>query len=110
MVFFLLLSCTDYVSVGPRFSNAVLQTLLVLLRNLPPKDHRLLVIGTTSAKREMDMMDLCSTFQSMVEVPAIHHKHQVVKVVSEIVSCSMWLLCGWRGFVDTVSVVHFLIY
>ena len=78
----------------------MLQTLLVLLRNLPPKDHRLLVIGTTSAKREMDMMDLCGTFQSMVEVPAIHHKHQVVKVVSEIVSYFVRVL-GWCEYLHT---------
>ena len=26
----------DYVSIGPRFSNQVLQALLVLLRKLPP--------------------------------------------------------------------------
>jgi vesicle-fusing ATPase len=37
----------DYVSIGPRFSNTVLQTLLVLLKKLPPDEgRRLLVIGT----------------------------------------------------------------
>lgn len=102
-VFFLSFATTDYVSIGPRFSNAVLQTLLVLLRNLPPNDHCLLVIGTTSAKQEMDMMGLCGTFQSVVEVPPIRHKQQVLKVVSEIVSCSMWCLSRRRG-VWTVSV------
>lgn len=85
---FLPFAPTDYVSIGPRFSNAVLQTLLVLLRNLPPNDHCLMVIGTTSAKQEMDMMGLTGTFQSVVEVPSIRHKQHVLKVVSEIVSCS----------------------
>lgn len=28
--------CTDYVAIGPRFSNLVLQALLVLLRKIPP--------------------------------------------------------------------------
>ena len=27
---------TDYVAIGPRFSNLVLQALLVLLRKIPP--------------------------------------------------------------------------
>lgn len=30
------LLCLDYVSIGPRFSNIVLQALLVLLRKQPP--------------------------------------------------------------------------
>lgn len=106
-VFFLSFATTDYVSIGPRFSNAVLQTLLVLLRNLPPNDHCLLVIGTSSAKHEMDMMGLCGTFQSVVEVPPIRHKQQVLKVVSEIVSCFMWCLSRRRG-VWTVSVVFMM--
>ena len=38
----------DYVAIGPRFSNAVLQTLLVLLKKAPPPGRRLFVIGTTS--------------------------------------------------------------
>lgn len=42
------------------------------------------MIGTTSAKHEMDTMGLCGTFQSVVEVPPIRHKQQVLKVVSEI--------------------------
>ena len=28
--------CIDYVAIGPRFSNLVLQALLVLLRKIPP--------------------------------------------------------------------------
>ena len=28
--------CTDYVAIGPRFSNSVLQAILVLLRKIPP--------------------------------------------------------------------------
>jgi vesicle-fusing ATPase len=40
----------DYTDIGPRFSNLVLQTLLVLLNEVPPNGHRLLVIVTTSCK------------------------------------------------------------
>ncbi len=35
----------EFVPIGPRFSNQVLQTLLVLLKKSPPPGHRLLVIG-----------------------------------------------------------------
>ena len=38
----------EYVAIGPRFSNAVLQTLLVLLKKQPPANRKLCVVGTTS--------------------------------------------------------------
>lgn len=38
----------DYVPIGPRFSNVVLQALRVLLRKQPPKGRKLLVLCTTS--------------------------------------------------------------
>jgi vesicle-fusing ATPase len=39
----------EYVAIGPRFSNLVLQVLLVLVKKQPPAGRRLLVIGTTSS-------------------------------------------------------------
>ncbi|CAB1337973.1 unnamed protein product [Coregonus sp. 'balchen'] len=56
----------DYVPIGPRFSNLVLQALLVLLKKPPPKGRKLLIIGTTSRKdvlQEMEMLDAFSSFQ-----------------------------------------------
>ena len=38
----------EYVAIGPRFSNLVLQTLLVLLKRQPPPGRKLFVAGTTS--------------------------------------------------------------
>ena len=40
----------DYTSVGPRFSNVVLQALLVLLKKEPPKGRKLLVLATSSRR------------------------------------------------------------
>ncbi|KAK3520071.1 hypothetical protein QTP70_011990 [Hemibagrus guttatus] len=54
----------DYVPIGPRFSNLVLQALLVLLKKAPPHGRKLLIIGTTSRKdvlQEMEMLDAFST-------------------------------------------------
>ncbi|KAI2666197.1 Vesicle-fusing ATPase [Labeo rohita] len=54
----------DYVPIGPRFSNLVLQALLVLLKKTPPHGRKLLIIGTTSRKdvlQEMEMLDAFST-------------------------------------------------
>ena len=38
----------EYVAIGPRFSNIVLQALLVLVKRQPPPGRRILVIATSS--------------------------------------------------------------
>ena len=39
----------EFIEIGPRFSNLILQALLVSLKKIPPKqDHRILIIGTTN--------------------------------------------------------------
>eukprot|EP00285_Hemiselmis_virescens_P016995 CAMPEP_0173380742 /NCGR_PEP_ID=MMETSP1356-20130122/3373_1 /TAXON_ID=77927 ORGANISM="Hemiselmis virescens, Strain PCC157" /NCGR_SAMPLE_ID=MMETSP1356 /ASSEMBLY_ACC=CAM_ASM_000847 /LENGTH=739 /DNA_ID=CAMNT_0014334443 /DNA_START=165 /DNA_END=2384 /DNA_ORIENTATION=- len=47
-----------YVKIGPRFSNEILQVLLVLIQRRPPKGHKLLVIGTTSNAEVLDQLEL----------------------------------------------------
>ena len=61
----------EYVAIGPRFSNAVLQTLLVLLKQPPPAGRKLLVIGTTSQPGVLDAMDATSAFDVQLEVPRL---------------------------------------
>ncbi|KAJ1419029.1 P-loop containing nucleoside triphosphate hydrolase protein [Ochromonadaceae sp. CCMP2298] len=48
----------EYTPVGHRFSNSVLQTLLVLLRKVPPAPARLLVVGTTSISHLLEDLQL----------------------------------------------------
>jgi vesicle-fusing ATPase len=38
----------EYVPIGPRFSNVILQTLMILVKKMPPVGHKSLIIGTTS--------------------------------------------------------------
>jgi len=53
----------DYVAIGPRFSNVVLQTLLVLLKKIPPDyGRRLLIIGTTSCPHLLQDLGLVQAF------------------------------------------------
>lgn len=35
----------EYVAIGPRFSNTILQALLVLVKRMPPPGRKLLIIG-----------------------------------------------------------------
>jgi vesicle-fusing ATPase len=59
------------VDIGPRFSNSVLQALLVLIKRKPPKERRLLIIATTSQRHMLSRMDLNDAFDSEFEVPLI---------------------------------------
>jgi vesicle-fusing ATPase len=62
----------EYVSIGPRFSNTMLQTMLVLLKKPPPTEGRkLLLIGTTSAPHLLEQMSFRNAFNVVLEVPQV---------------------------------------
>ncbi|XP_034271882.1 vesicle-fusing ATPase isoform X2 [Pantherophis guttatus] len=61
----------DYVPIGPRFSNLVLQALLVLLKKAPPKGRKLLIVGTTSRKDVLQEMEMLDAFSTTIHIPNI---------------------------------------
>ncbi|KAL3740111.1 hypothetical protein ACJRO7_021400 [Eucalyptus globulus] len=60
----------EYVAIGPRFSNLISQ-MLVLLKRLPPKGKKLLVIGTTSEVSFLDSVGVCDAFSVTYHVPTL---------------------------------------
>uniref|UniRef100_A0A3Q1ELM4 Vesicle-fusing ATPase n=1 Tax=Acanthochromis polyacanthus TaxID=80966 RepID=A0A3Q1ELM4_9TELE len=68
----------DYVPIGPRFSNLVLQALLVLLKKPPPK---LLIIGTTSRKDVLQEMEMLDAFSTTIHIPNISRGEQLVEAL-----------------------------
>ena len=61
----------EWVPIGPRFSNAVLQALMVLLKKEPPKGRRLLVLATTGERSVLQQLDLFTAFDSDIAVPNV---------------------------------------
>jgi vesicle-fusing ATPase len=61
----------EYVAIGPRFSNTILQTLLVLLKKQPPEGRKLLVVGTTSVGPVMEDMGVSTAFNVTLHVPVL---------------------------------------
>lgn len=59
----------DWVPIGPRFSNNILQVLKVALKRKPPQDRRLLLMTTTSTYSVLQQMDILSCFDSEIAVP-----------------------------------------
>lgn len=72
----------EYVPIGPRFSNTVLQTLLVLLKKIPPDEgRRLLVIGTTSCPHLLEDLGLIHAFSVQQSVPLLEEPSQITEVL-----------------------------
>jgi len=74
----------DYVRIGPRFSNSVLQTLLVFLKREPPKGRKLLILGTTSNRRVLEDLEFMECFNGVMPVPQISTKEEFKKVLADL--------------------------
>eukprot|EP00246_Nothoceros_aenigmaticus_P010109 TRINITY_DN26438_c0_g1_i1.p1 TRINITY_DN26438_c0_g1~~TRINITY_DN26438_c0_g1_i1.p1 ORF type:complete len:310 (+),score=74.74 TRINITY_DN26438_c0_g1_i1:108-932(+) len=73
----------EYVDIGPRFSNLILQTLLVLVKRVPPKGRKLLVLGTTSTDRVMESLGLSGAFNVQLHVPELEPQ-DIMLVLQEL--------------------------
>ncbi|XP_013418783.1 vesicle-fusing ATPase [Lingula anatina] len=56
----------DYAPIGPRFSNLVLQALLVLLKKVPPHGRKLLVIATSSRRDVLQDLEMTNVFNARI--------------------------------------------
>lgn len=87
----------DYVRIGPRFSNAVLQILLVLLKREPPKvftisdvlltpqkGRRLFILATSSNKQLIQDMEFLDSFNAILQVPQISNKEEFKNALQEL--------------------------
>lgn len=74
----------DYVPVGPRFSNTILQTLQVCIKRIPPNNRSLLVLSTTSRRQLLDELDMADCFTAEVHIPQIHSLESVFTVLKEV--------------------------
>lgn len=75
----------EYVAVGPRFSQPVLQTLLVLVNRIPPHANRkLMIIGTSSRASLLESLEITQAFNVVQAVPALTHSKQVDAVLNAI--------------------------
>eukprot|EP00419_Tripos_fusus_P004649 CAMPEP_0172674052 /NCGR_PEP_ID=MMETSP1074-20121228/12523_1 /TAXON_ID=2916 /ORGANISM="Ceratium fusus, Strain PA161109" /LENGTH=731 /DNA_ID=CAMNT_0013491435 /DNA_START=37 /DNA_END=2232 /DNA_ORIENTATION=- len=75
----------DYVRVGPRFGNVVLQALFAMLKRQPPKEHhRLLVIGTSSEPGFLEEVELFRAFNVAIRVPMLSAPEHFKLVLSKL--------------------------
>lgn len=73
----------DWVPIGPRFSNMVLQTLMVLLRKQPPKGRRMLILATTTERSVLQQLDVFNSFDSDLAVPNVNTHAELAHILEE---------------------------
>jgi len=75
----------EYVRLGPRFSNAILQGLFALLKKPPPKmGRKLLIIGTSSDRGFLEDSELLGSFSVALNVPTLNEAGHFKKVLEGI--------------------------
>ncbi len=77
----------EYTPVGPRFSNTVLQTLLVLLKKAPDEENRrLLVIATTSVSNHLEDLQLTDAFNVQLRCPQLEEPSEIEAALRHLVA------------------------
>ena len=71
----------EYIRIGPRFSNLLLQTLSVYIKKLPPKKgKKMLIIGTTSSSAALEELGLVECFDRRIQIPNLT-KNEILTVL-----------------------------
>lgn len=73
----------EWVPIGPRFSNPILQALMVLLKKNPPEGRRLLVLATTSEKSVLQQLDIYTAFDADIPVPNVGSYQELFTIMQQ---------------------------
>lgn len=73
----------EFIHIGPRFSNPILQTLLVLIKKKPVNTNRkLMIIGTTSMKSILQEMEVVDCFNVSLNIPSLRIRNEFSSILS----------------------------
>lgn len=73
----------EYIHIGARFSNLLLQALLILIKKKPANPERkLMIIGTTSQRDVLEQLELVSCFNVCKQVGTVTQVNEVTSILS----------------------------
>jgi vesicle-fusing ATPase len=73
----------EFIHIGSRFSNLLLQALLILVKKKAPNPERkLLIIGTTAQKAVLDELELTASFNVCKRVGTVTDVKEITSVLS----------------------------
>ncbi|KEG11712.1 vesicle-fusing ATPase [Trypanosoma grayi] len=61
----------EFSHLGGRYSNAILQAMLVLIKRPPTEGRKLLVVGTTAQYDVLDSLEVVSCFSVKLQIPTV---------------------------------------
>ncbi|XP_017001233.2 vesicle-fusing ATPase 2 [Drosophila takahashii] len=71
-------------AVGKRYSEKILQTLMVLLRKQPPRGHGLLILCTSNRRDVLEELGLLSVFTAVRHVPNLSRPDHIMAVMEAL--------------------------
>lgn len=74
----------EFVEIGMRFSNDLLQALLVLIKKKPPPGHHMLVVATTSSYEVLRKMGLVQEFTKVQHVNYVENATQLMTILNKL--------------------------
>jgi vesicle-fusing ATPase len=76
----------EWVPIGARFSNNLLQALLVLFKKVPPQGHKLLIVATTSCQDVLRQMGMLQGFTKTTHLPLVDSADQLLTLLDKAFS------------------------
>lgn len=74
----------ELVDIGPRFSNALLQVLLVLIKKVPKySQNKLMIIGTTSCGKMLKELEVVGSFNIVINTPTLKKNQDILEVLKK---------------------------
>jgi vesicle-fusing ATPase len=71
----------QFTPVGQRFSNVILQTLLIMLKKEPPSSTKLMIVATTAISNLLENLQITTIFSVVLNVPQLQDKSEYKRVL-----------------------------
>lgn len=77
-------SLIEYVPIGPRFSNNILQVLKTLILKVPPKGRKLLIFVTTLSYSLVKNLDILGSFDNDLAIPNLTSVKDIYSILKHL--------------------------
>ena len=77
-------SLVEYVPIGMRFNNMMVQTIMTLIKENPPRGKKLLIIATTSNPEFLKDLGLRDQFTQTMTVPVVESVEALLEIVETL--------------------------
>ncbi|XP_063677182.1 vesicle-fusing ATPase-like [Bolinopsis microptera] len=77
-------SLIEYVPIGMRFNMSMVQTIMTLIKNLPPRGKKLMIIATTSNPNLLKDIGLRQHFTHTMTVPLVQSSTNLIEIIDTL--------------------------